>query len=40
MLGTGETPWYPQSHTFCAAQTGDWGDIFEPIGDELRALNR
>jgi Tfp pilus assembly protein PilF len=40
MLGTGETPWYPQSHTFCAAETGDWGDIFEPIGEELRAFHR
>jgi tetratricopeptide (TPR) repeat protein len=40
MLGTAQTPWYPQSRTFCAAETGDWADIFEPIGKGLRELKR
>jgi tetratricopeptide (TPR) repeat protein len=40
MLGTGQTPWYPQSRTFCAAETGAWADIFEPIGKALRELKR
>lgn len=40
MLGTGQTPWYPQSLTFCAAETGAWADIFKPIGAKLRDLKR
>lgn len=40
MLGTGQTPWYPQTRTFCAAETGAWADIFGPIGKGLRELRR
>ena len=38
MLGTNDTPFYPNSRTFCARRAGDWAEIFEPIGADLRGL--
>jgi Tfp pilus assembly protein PilF len=38
MLGTDETPFYPGTRTYCARRTGDWAEIFDPIGAELRKL--
>jgi tetratricopeptide (TPR) repeat protein len=38
MLGTPDTPFYAGSRTYCARKSGDWSEIFVPIGAELRAL--
>jgi hypothetical protein len=38
MLGTPDTPFYAGSRTFCARKSGDWSEIFVPIGADLRAM--